>query len=113
MLAELLAVVGSEHDDRVVEQAAAAEPVEEPGEPAVEIRHLGVVERLQPRDLLRGQLVPALDVHHLRVGDRIVDARRRRSGDPRTHVRRRIVRRVRLHEVEVEQDGSPVAAPTG
>jgi hypothetical protein len=118
MVAELLAVIGGEHDDRVREDGAALQFREEPPQPEVEQRHLDVVERLEETHVDRGQLFPAVAVE-ARVGGgdprrvgRIAAhpaAQRELLGIVRLPVG--IVRGVRLHEVEVEEDRTPQYVP--
>ena len=66
VVAQVDAVVGHEHDDRVALEPQGVEPVEEDAEPAVGHRHLGRVERPHAfeQQLARG---PAEVARHLRV----------------------------------------------
>jgi hypothetical protein len=105
VLAELLAVVGDEHDQRRPVEPEDSEAGQELAEALVEHGHVAVVEPGERRDDLgRGQLGPCEEPPERHVG---VDLRRGlRRDEACRHLGRRPVGRVRVARVEVEEEGA-------
>jgi hypothetical protein len=102
VLVEALAVVGGDDDERIVEEPARGELVEEPGDLGVH-RHDGRVVEVDDRlHEVRRRLEQVTDDPH---AVDVVRGRRLAVAAQRAQVLRgRIVRRVRLHVLDVEEE---------